>query len=125
MDFYQEVVDVECRFSIFIQDSSSDQNVSQQVFAFKYNICKLRNGLFKANSLMKTIIKDAKYMNVKCPFVNGTKSYAINQTYDDQFMPPMSNEVYGRTHKEIFGKLKGAKKWVKLFTQDLFFRSKK
>lgn len=64
-------------------------------------------------------------MDVKCPFVIGTKNYINNQTHDDQFLPPVPNELYVRIHKEDFGIIKGTKKWTKLFTQDICARVKK
>jgi hypothetical protein len=125
VEFYQEVTETEDRFTLFLQESPTDKNITQQKFAFKFNSCKMREGIFRENTLVQMIRKESQTLDTKCPYLAGMKFSVFNQSYDDSLLPPVSNEVYARLHKEVYGKLKGAKKWLKLFTQDTFFRAKK
>jgi hypothetical protein len=125
VEFYQEVSEIEDRFTLFLQESYTDKNVTQQKFAFKYNTCKFRDGPIRENTLVQMLRKESQTLDIKCPFLAGITLSTVNQSFDDSLFPPFPNEVYTRMHKEAFGKLKGAKKWLKLFTQDWFFRAKK
>jgi hypothetical protein len=125
IEFYQEVSVTEDRYTVFLQESSTDKNITQQKFSFKLNTCKMREGPIRENTLIQMIRKDDQSLDTKCPYLAGLKLSLFNQSYDDSLLPPIPNEVYARLHKEVFGKLKGARKWLKLFTQDSFFRVKK
>jgi hypothetical protein len=126
IDFLKDVYDIEDRFAIFRQSDSSDRNITFQIFAFKFNNCKLREGLaLRENSLLQMLKKGAKELDDKCPLRKGLKMYAYNQTFDDTFLPPISIEIQARSHKEVFVKFKGSTKWTKYFTEDVFMRVKK
>lgn len=119
IDFLDEVTDLE-------QMDPSDKKISQQVLAYKINACKMFAGQEKKdNSLFKYFRTNGYKSNYTCPFKKGMNIHLYNMTNDDIFFPPIHIEVRGRFHKEVYGKLKGMKKWSKLFTQDAFFRVKK
>jgi hypothetical protein len=124
-NIHQEISDVEDRFTFFFQESSTDQNITQQKFAFKFNSCKIREGPIRENVLVQMLRKGAQTLDIKCPYLAGMVLSTVNQTFDDSLLPPFPNEIYARLHKETYGKLKGAKKWLKLFSEDWFLRIKK
>jgi hypothetical protein len=126
LEYFIDVLDYEDRFTVFTQTDSRDNLVTRQIFAFKFNVCKMRNGSQpKDNILMRTIHKEPQTLSVKCPFVKGTTLNTYNQSYDDALFPPIPSEVRMRCHLESFGKLQGTKKWKKLISFDYFFRVKK
>jgi hypothetical protein len=124
-EIYQELVDLEDRYILFLQENPTDKKIMQQKFAFKFNICKMREGPIRENTFVQMLRKDDQSSYLRCPYPAGLKASTVNQTFDDSLLPPIPNEVHARVHREVFGKLKGAKKWLKLFTVDNFFRAKK
>lgn len=100
--------------------------MTRKAYAFKFNACKLRQGAkMRDNFLMLLLKKDAKTLDDLCPLRKGLKINGYNETFSDSYFPPTPTEVIGRSHKEVFGKIKGLKKWTKLYTQDVYFRIKK
>jgi hypothetical protein len=125
-DYFVDVFDVEERYSVFIQADSADRFITRQVFAFKFNDCDMRSGsTMRNNFLLQMLLKGAQTLNIKCPFVNGTKLHSYNQTFDDNLLPPIPVEIKARYLKEVFGKLKDTNRWRKLHTLDVVVRAKK
>jgi hypothetical protein len=125
-ELLEDIFDGEDRYTIFAKADSADKEITRQIFAFKFNTCKFGEGAaMRENRLIRYIKKHAKYLNYLCPARKGLKIHIYNETYSDELIPSLPNEVQVRSHKEAFGKLKGMKNWMKLFTQDLFISVKK
>lgn len=121
-----ELTDIEDRYQIYKQDHSSDRVISHLIFSFKLNVCKFQEGSERNNVLVRLLKKDdAQNSNVTCPFKKNSRVAYTNKTYDDNLLPPVPVEILARCHKESYGKLKGMKKWVKLFTEDIYMKVKK
>lgn len=124
-EFLNEVTETEDRYSVFKQAHLTDRNISQQIFAFKFNACKMLGGQDKRANILLLTLKKGGYKGVTCPFKKGLKYNSGNSIYDDSFFPPMHIEAKGRVHKEVYGRVKGMRKWTKLYTQDTFVTVKK
>lgn len=125
-EYFVDVFDVEERFTVFIQGSPTDNLRTNQIFAFKHNVCDLGQGTgVKDNLLTRVLVINQQKFIAKCPFLRGSKFAVINKTINDSFFPPVPLEVLGRLHREMFGKLNGSTKWKKLYSHDVFFRVKK
>jgi hypothetical protein len=126
IEYMEDVLDVEDRFTIFAKADLADKEITRQIFAFKFNSCKFKtDAKMRENLLIRILKNEGKYFDDLCPLRKGLKIHVDNETYSDELFPPIPNEVQFRSHKEVFGKLNGMKKWTKLFTQDVYFNIKK
>lgn len=125
--FFKEVTKIEDRFTLFRQSDKSDFNISTSIFAIRFSVCDFLLANVKNNVLVKMLKRksESNFDGKTCPFKAGLKMTLYNQTYEDALLPPVPQETLGRLHKESFGRVKGMKGWLILYTQDSFFRVKK
>lgn len=127
--FLQDVERETQKITFFRASSDTDFNLMHSFFTIAIDTCKFFNGKSEVRSLYSRMVSqdfsNSLISNATCPFKKGMNILSINNTYNDDLLPPIPNEVRVRLEKIAFGYIKKSKKLIKLYTVQLHIPVKK
>lgn len=126
--FYKpSVLKEQYRFQIFSAYDEKDVEFELPRFRGTVDACTLsKRGNFVARMAAQSFSESLK-TNFSCPFPENYQLILTNWTITDNFIPPlfMPRELFTRSLFDVFGVVKGQKKWTRLYSIELFARVKK
>jgi hypothetical protein len=125
--FLQDVEIEKQRISLFRAKNEMDFKLEHQFFSTTIDTCKFLNGM--TESLFSRVVSQDFFNslggNLSCPFKKGLRILSTNNTYSDFLLPPVPDEMRFRIEKIGSGFIKKTKKWIKMYSFQLYAIVKK
>jgi Protein of unknown function (DUF1091) len=125
--FNKEVLEEQHRIKLCAMDDEKDQQYSRTYMATTVNYCRFLEGV-SSNPFARVISENffqSLSQNYSCPIPKDTIVELKKSMCTDKFMPPMLTESRLRFTNAVFGKIRGKKSWVSMYTIEVFLRLKK
>lgn len=123
---HQTILQQKQHIELYRTENDLDDKMSHSVVSFTLNLCDFVKGI-KSNLITRVIAEDwlrSLNSNLTCPILKGTTITLTNTTFTDTFVPPMPATKF-RYDDTIFVKLKGQKKFVKVYKCSYYVTVKK
>lgn len=124
--FLEEVLREQQRIKISGPKDNSDQNLSRLMFSTTVDTCNVSKGVlsnFVTKMMPQNILKIFN-SNYTCPFPKNSKHKLVNCTITDKFIPPLPETKF-KFEIDLYGKIRGKKRWTYLYSAKAFGSFKK
>jgi hypothetical protein len=122
-----EIVREQQRYKVFVKSDAKDSEGTHAVFSTNIDTCAMAKGVW-TTGLHRVIMQnfiDSLQTNYSCPFPANSRIFALNFTITDKYFPPLTDETFLRAENNVYGMLRGQKKWTHLYLMNLYMRVKK
>jgi Protein of unknown function (DUF1091) len=120
-----EMIDEQHRLEIMIADDTG--KYTQTFVSTTVNYCRFLKGVV-TNTFVRVIAENffqSLNQNYSCPYSRGTKVVVKDCVCPDTYFPLIFTEKQMKITDNVFGKVKGRKGWINVFSLELFIRFKR
>jgi Protein of unknown function (DUF1091) len=110
------------RYQLFTPEHERDKEIKHYFAGTVIDTCKMLNGSSTTSLhriIMENFIKSLS-TNVTCPFPKNFRLLSTNCTYTDKFFPLIPTLFKFRIVNDVYGIIKGQKKFTRLYLQEFF-----
>lgn len=121
------IIQEQHRVQVFMAADENDTKFEKLVQKLTVDACMIGKGDLR--SLIARIAVqsffDSINTNFTCPFPENYHLISTNWTISDSLLPSLPMELKGRGFTDVYGIVKGEKKWTLLYSYELVVRAKK